>query len=223
MVLLFAIGFFGSVHCLGMCGGIAGALTLSLPPACRRDPRCLARYLAAYNLGRIGSYGLAGGLGGLLGSALSGALVAPIVHELVRILASGVVIVAGLYLTGWVPLLKQMDRLGNPLWRRLEPVGRRLLPVRNLSRAFMYGAVWGWLPCGLVYYALVLTLSAASAAQGTLFMLAFGLGTLPAVAGIGSAAGWILGLVRERTWQRVAGLVLVAVGVASLLLGRGLL
>lgn len=223
MALLFTIGLFGSVHCVGMCGSIAGALALSLPPTCRQDPRCLARYLAAYNLGRIASYTVAGGLGGLIGSALSGAQLIPMVHELFRILAAVVVIAMGLYLTGWVPQLKQMDRLGSPLWRRLEPLGRRLLPVRSLSRAFLYGTVWGWLPCGLVYYALVLTLSATNAVQGALFMLLFGLGTLPAVAGVGSAAGWLAGIARNRAWQRAAGLFLVAAGALGLLFGEGIL
>lgn len=217
-VLLFTIGLFGSLHCAGMCGSIAGALALSLSPKCRRSPGCLARYLTAYNLGRIASYTVAGGLGGAVGSALSGALYLPGVHELFRILAAGILIAVGLYLTGWVPQLKQMDRLGGPLWRRLEPLGRRLLPVRSLRHAFLYGTVWGWLPCGLVYYALVLTLSATSAAQGALFMLLFGLGTLPTIAGVGSAAGWLVGVARNRHWHRLAGSLLVAAGVVGLLL-----
>lgn len=217
MALLFAIGLFGSVHCVGMCGSIAGALALSLPLACRRDPHCLIRYLVAYNLGRIMSYTVAGGIGGLIGSALSGAVLIPAVHEFFRILAAAIVIAVGLYLTGWVPQLKQLEHLGLPLWRRLEPLGRRLLPVRSLSHAFLYGTVWGWLPCGLVYYALVLTLSAEHAAQGALFMLLFGLGTLPAMAAVGSATGWLAGLARNRSWQRAAGLLLVAAGVLGLL------
>jgi hypothetical protein len=219
--LLFAIGLFGSVHCVAMCGSIAGALALSLPPACRRSPDCLARFLAAYNLGRVASYTVAGGVGGFIGSALSGAVLLPGIHEALRTLASVVVILAGLYLTGWVPQLKQMDRLGNPLWRRLEPLGRRLLPVRRLSSAFLYGTLWGWLPCGLVYYALVLTLASANAASGALFMLLFGLGTLPAVAGVGAAAGWLTALARNRYWQGTAGLLLVAAGILDLLFGEG--
>jgi len=223
IALLFAIGLFGSVHCVGMCGSIAGALALSLPLTCRQDPRCLAGYLAAYNLGRITSYTIAGALGGLIGSALSGALVAPGVHDLFRILATGVVIAVGLYLTGWVPQLRQMDRLGGPLWRRIEPIGRKLLPVRSLPHAFLFGTLWGWLPCGLVYYALVLTLSSANSMQGALFMLLFGLGTLPAVAGIGSATGWLVGLARHPYSRRAAGLLLVAAGVLGLFWGEGIL
>ena len=223
MALLFAIGFFGSAHCAGMCGGIAGALALSLPPACRQRPGCLARFLAAFNLGRIASYTVAGGIGGTIGSALSGALILPSLHEIFRILAAGILIAVGLYLTGWIPQLKQMDRLGVPLWRRLEPIGRRLLPVRNLIHAFLYGTIWGWLPCGLVYYALVLTLSAENAVQGALFMLLFGLGTVPVVGAVGSAAGWFSGLARNPSWQRAAGILLIAAGVIGLAFGSGIL
>jgi len=221
--LIFAIGLFGSVHCAGMCGGIAGALALSLPSSCRQDLRCLIRYLAAYNLGRIASYVLAGGIGGMIGSALSGAVLVPGVHEAFRLLAAGVFIAVGLYLTGWVPQLRRMDRLGGPLWRLLEPLGRRLLPVRSLPHALLYGTVWGLLPCGLVYYALVLTLNAGSTAEGGLLMLLFGLGTLPAVATAGSAAGWLAGLARKRALQQAAGLVLVVAGALSLFFGEGIL
>jgi sulfite exporter TauE/SafE len=115
-----------------------------------------------------------------------------------------------------LPQLKQMDRLGEPLWRIFEPLGRKLLPVRSLSHALLFGAVWGWLPCGLVYYALLLTLSAESAAQGVLYMLVFGLGTLPAVALMGSATGWVAGVARNPTLQRVVGLVLVGIGIFGL-------
>lgn len=223
MALLLVIGFFGSAHCAGMCGGIAGALALSLPPSRRGQPGHLARFLAAFNLGRIASYTVAGAIAGSIGSALSGALVLPYLHEIFRILAAGIVVLVGLYLTGWVPQLRQMDRLGGPLWRRLEPLGRRLLPVRNLAHAFLYGTIWGWLPCGLVYYALVLTLSAENAAQGALFMLLFGLGTLPAVAAVGSTAGWLGGLARTPTLQRTAGLLLAAMGIVGLALGSGVL
>lgn len=223
VALFLAIGFFGSAHCVGMCGSIAGALALSLPPACRQNARCLAQYLAAFNLGRIASYTVAGGLSGLVGSTLSGALRIPAVHDLFRILAAVVVIAVGFYLTGWIPQLRKMDRLGSPLWRRLQPLARKLLPVRTIPRAFLYGAVWGWLPCGLVYYALVLTLSAANPTEGALFMLLFGLGTLPAVAGLGSMAGWLSVLAHNRTWQQVAGLLLIAAGIAGLLFGKGIL
>lgn len=217
--LFLFMGLFGSVHCAAMCGPIAGALALSLPKECRHNPLHLAAYLVALSLGRILSYGLAGGLGGLLGSAIAQNPLAPSLHELLRGLAALVVILTGLYLTGWFPRLKQMDRLGVPVWRRLEPLQRRLLPVHSRRQAVLYGMVWGWLPCGLVYYAVLLTLAADDPLQGALMMSLFGLGTLPAILGLGSFVGWIAGLARRPAWRATAGLLLSAVGLVGLLLG----
>jgi len=214
--VMLTLGLLGSTHCLVMCGSIAGALALSLPPACRRRPACLARYLAAYNLGRVATYAAAGGLGGLFGAALAGAGQGSPVQGVLRVFSALVLIAAGLYLTGWVPWLSRIDRMGEPLWRRLEPLGRRLLPIRGLGQAFWFGVVWGWLPCGLVYYALLLALSTASPWAGAFFMLLFGIGTLPAVAGMGVAAGWLVDYARKRKVQQVAGLLLVATGVWGL-------
>lgn len=216
---MLTMGLLASGHCVGMCGSIAGALALSLPLACRQDPACLARYIAVYNLGRITTYAIAGLLGGMLGAALSGAELLPMVHEVLRILAALVLIAVGLYLTGWVPQLSRMDRIGEPLWRRIEPLGRRVLPLRSLAHGFWFGLIWGWLPCGLVYYVLLLTLPAANPWQGALYMFVFGIGTLPAVAGMGATAGWLGGLNRNRTLQRVGGLALVAAGVWGLVFG----
>lgn len=217
--LFLLMGLFGSVHCATMCGPIAGALALSLPADCRRNPLHLAGFLVALSLGRILSYGLAGGLGGLLGSAIEQNPLAPSLHELLRGLAALVVILTGLYLTGWFPRLKQMDRLGAPVWRRLAPLQRRLLPVRSGGQAVLYGMVWGWLPCGLVYYAVLLTLAADDPLQGALMMGLFGLGTLPAILGLGSFVGWISGLARRPGWRAAAGLSLAAIGLVGLLFG----
>ena len=143
-------------------------------------------------------------------------------HGIARTLAALVVIAVGLYLTAWIPQLQRMDRLGDPIWRRLEPIGRRLLPVSSLPQAMLFGLIWGWLPCGLVYYVLILTISSGSAMNGALCMLSFGIGTLPAVVGVGLVTGWFTRLTRNRNLRQVVGLVLVAAGIATLWWGRGL-
>ncbi len=219
--LFFVMGLFGSVHCAGMCGPVAGALALSLPADCRCRLRCRAGFLVALNFGRILSYSLAGGFGGLVGSALAQNPPSPFLHEALRTLAALIVMATGLYLTGWVPQLRQIDRVGAPLWRRLEPLGRRLLPVRSRVQAILYGMIWGCLPCGLVYYAVLLTLAADHAIQGAVLMSIFGLGTLPAMLGLGSFVGWVAGLARHRGWRGAAGLLLSATGLISLILGAG--
>ena len=213
------IGLFSAVHCLGMCGSIAGALSLSLPGEVRNNATRLTAFVVAYNLGRLISYTGAGALVGLFGEKMADVQILQEGHGAARLLAALVLIAVGLYLTGWVPQLQKMDRLGDPIWRRLEPIGRRLLPIGSLPQAMLFGLIWGWLPCGLVYYVLILTVSTGSALNGALCMLSFGIGTLPAVVGVGFLTGWFTRFARNRTLRQVVGLTLVAGGIASFWVG----
>lgn len=211
------IGLFSTLHCLGMCGGIMGALTFSLPAEVRQNRDELWKFLLAYNLGRIGSYALAGAVIGTLGRSLF-AVVSPAQGYLVLQGAAALLMVGvGLYLAGWFPRFARIERLGEPLWRRLEPFGRRLLPVRRPGQALFYGMIWGWLPCGLVYTALLLTVTSGDALAGALYMSAFGIGTLPAMTGAGILARQMMTLARRPAIRRVAGFVVVAMGLAGVL------
>ena len=221
LALAFTVGFFSTIHCFGMCGGIVGALSLSLPATVRERPASLLGYVLLYNLGRILVYVLLGLLVGAGGQLLGW----EIGDELWRQIAGGIaaltLILVGLYLTDWFPPLRRMDRMGNFLWRRLEPLGRRVLPIRSHSGALLAGLIWGWLPCGLVYYALFLTLPLGNPWKGGLFMLVFGLGTLPAMLTTGALTGWLTRLGRNRGLRQAAGLVLVLFGLGMLLFGLG--
>jgi len=210
------LGLASSLHCLGMCGGIIGALTMGLSPEVRaRRPRLLG-FVAAYNGGRVASYSLLGAAAGAVGGGLAGLLAPAHGPGVLRGLAALLVIAAGLHLAGWLPRFAAVERLGQPLWRRLEPLGRRLLPVRTPGRALAFGAVWGWLPCGMVYSALLLAAGTGGAAAGAAFMALFGLGTLPAVAGAGAMAGLAARLGRVRHLRRILGLALIVLAVAGL-------
>ena len=138
------LGLLGGGHCLGMCGGLMGALTLAIPPE-QRGRRL--QLLLAYNLGRILSYASAGLLFGLAGWAVASSPAA----MLLRIVAGLLLISMGLYLGGWWSGLTRIEALGRGLWRHIQPVASRLLPVSSLPRALLLGALWGWLPCGLGY------------------------------------------------------------------------
>lgn len=191
-----------------MCGGIVGALSLG-------GPSRWSLHLA-YNGGRIVSYILAGALaGGLGGAGLALAGQWPIRLAL-YIFANLMLVALGLYLAGATGLLAPIERLGGILWRRLQPLTRRFLPARSLWQAFPLGLIWGWLPCGLVYSALVTALGTGSVGEGALAMLAFGLGTLPNLL----LAGLLLVRVREWTRHRpvrmIAGMVVAAFGVFGL-------
>jgi len=185
----------------------------------------LLSYNLLFSAGRILSYGLAGLLTGLAGSALAESLESAPGLMLPRMIAALTVIAAGLHLGGWWPRLALVEGLGAPLWRRLEPLGRSLIPIQSPLQALLYGAVWGWLPCGLVYWALVISATTPNALHGMAFMLTFGLATLPMVLATGMLAGWVRQLRNLRYARSVAGVLLILMGLIALwyTLGLGLL
>ena len=195
------LGLLGGGHCLGMCGGLMGALIMAIPPE-QRGKRL--RLLIAYNLGRISSYTLAGLLIGLAGWAVASSPAAMVL----RVVAALLLISMGLYLAGWWSGLTRVEAIGKGLWRHIQPVASRLMPVTSLPRALLLGALWGWLPCGLVYSTLLWAASQGDALDSALLMLAFGVGTLPVLIATGLAAERLTALLRKRG-VRVAGGVLV--------------
>ena len=130
--------------------------------------------------------------------------------------ASLFMIALGLYLGGWWQGLRVVERAGGVVWRRVEPLGRRLLPIRGWPQALAVGLVWAWLPCGLVYSVLVWALGAGGALQGAALMLAFGLGTLPNLLGLGLLAG-AAARYSEQVWlRRAAGMLVLLFGAYGL-------
>jgi hypothetical protein len=215
-LLAFVVGLLSALHCIGMCGGIAGALAFSVRPGQRRDWRRLALFLTAYNLGRVASYAVAGALFGGLGGLLIAAGEGERLHDVLRWFAAAVVVGIGLYIAGWFPRFIWVERIGEPVWRRLEPLGRRLLPVTSLPRAMVYGAVWGWLPCGLVYTMLFSAPAQGGAVAGAAYMALFGLGTLPVMLATGLFAGRLYRFAGDARLQAAAGLTIVALGLYTL-------
>ncbi|MGC1330957.1 sulfite exporter TauE/SafE family protein [Pseudomonas sp.] len=203
------LGLLGGGHCLGMCGGLMGALTLAIP-AEQRGRR--VRLLLAYNLGRIFSYACAGLLLGLLGWVVAGS---PAVMAL-RVVAALLLIAMGLYLGGWWSGLTHVERAGRGLWRLIQPLANRLLPVSSVPRALLLGALWGWLPCGLVYSTLLWAASQGNAVHSGLLMLAFGLGTWPVLLATGLAAQRTRQLLRQRGVRVVGGVMVILFGLWTL-------
>jgi uncharacterized protein len=219
LVLAFVVGFFSTAHCLSMCGSIMGALTMSLPAEIRGGRGRFLWFVLLYNLGRILIYVTLGIVVGFTGQLAGDAIDGAVWLQVASVFAALTIILIGLYLTGWVPVLRNMDRLGGGVWKMIEPVGRRLLPVKTPLAAFLAGLVWGWLPCGLVYYALILALPLGDPVMGGMFMLAFGLGTLPVMVATGVFAGWLAQLGRNVRLRQVAGVVVILVGIAGLIFG----
>lgn len=203
------LGLLGGGHCLGMCGGLMSALTLAIP-AERRAQRF--QLLLAYNLGRIFSYAAAGLLLGLAGWALNNSPAA----MLLRIIAALLLIAMGLYLAGWWSGLTRIEALGRGLWRYIQPLTRRFMPVTNWPRALILGGLWGWLPCGLVYSTLLWASSQGNALDSAALMLAFGLGTLPVLLATGMAAERLSALLRERGVRMAGGVLVILFGLWTL-------
>lgn len=217
----FLLGVFGTVHCIGMCGGIIGALSLSLPQTIRAHRPRLLLFVTTYNIGRVLSYTLAGLIAGTIGAELFSAMGLSQGHKVLQIIGISMMIAIGLYLAGWLPQLALIEKIGAPLWKRLEPVARRLMPVDTLPKALFYGTLWGWLPCGLVYYVLVWALTSGGAIEGASMMLAFGAGTLPGLIATGAMASWITRFAQSPNTRRIVGVLIILMAVATLFVPMG--
>ncbi|QSA99089.1 sulfite exporter TauE/SafE family protein [Methylococcus sp. EFPC2] len=208
------MGLFSALHCLGMCGSIIGSLTLSLRREIRESKVLLVPFVLSYNLGRITSYTVVGFLAGLLHNAL----MLPFEgqgHRVLQIISALIMAGAGLHIAGWFPRFAYIERVGALIWARLEPYGRRLIPVETLPAAFVFGMIWGWLPCGLVYAAVTLATTAGSEIRGALTMLAFGIGTLPAVVGVGIMTSFMVRLSSMRKFRQLAGISLILLALLA--------
>lgn len=211
LLAVLVVGLLGGVHCLGMCGSIVGIFTTQVPQTVPRWP-----FHLAYSSGRITSYMLAGAAVGAVGQA--GLLMrdaVPVQHLLFG-LSSLILVLLGLYLAGLWGAVRRLESVGAVLWKHLQPYTRKLLPVNTVPRALALGALWGWLPCGLVYSVLLTALAGGSAAQGALIMLAFGLGTLPNLLAIGLFWERIKDTVQAPRVRLAAGALVAGLGAFGL-------
>lgn len=211
LISAFLVGLLGGTHCVAMCGGIVGALSMQLP-----GQAAPWRFLLGYNAGRIVSYTGGGLLAGAIGSG--GFLLAGVlpVQQLLYGFASLLLVALGLYLAGVWHAVVYIERAGGWLWKQLQPYTRRFLPVSSVPQAFALGLLWGWLPCGLVYSILVLALASGNALHGGGLMLAFGLGTLPNLLAMGLFARQLKAFMQNKAVRTIAGLVVAGFGVWGL-------
>ena len=212
----FLVGLFGGVHCLGMCGGITASLNLGLQREQRAQPATLLLFQLAYNLGRIFSYTLAGAMMGGLGVLLLQWLPLHSAQRALLGFAGLFMVLLGLYLGGWWMLLNRVESLGRHLWVRIEPYGRKLLPVRTLPQALLLGTLWGWLPCGLVYSMLINATASGGVFNGAMMMLVFALGTLPNLLLMGVLTGAAAHLLQSKRVKQLSGLLVLGFGIWTL-------
>lgn len=207
LIAVLLAGFLGGGHCAGMCGGIVSALSAG---AATR-----LALLLAYNLGRIASYGLAGALAGSAGTwLLRGDLIS--VQTVLYVVANLILLLVGLYLAGISNMVSGLEVAGRGLWRIVGPTANKFLPIVTAPGAFAVGAIWGWLPCGLVYSTLAIALVSGSAERGAQIMLVFGLGTLPNLLAAGALIRTFARVFRRRVVRMGGGALVFGFGVAGL-------
>lgn len=211
----FTMGLFSSLHCLGMCGSIIGSLTLSLSPEIRNNKRRLFPFVLNYNLGRITSYVIAGAIVGVFQIFFTIPFDEGEGHRLLQILSAIVMTSAGLYIGGWFPRFAYIEKAGSRFWRLIEPLGRKLIPVKSKLQAFLFGIVWGWLPCGLVYTSLALAATTGDVLRSAITMFAFGLGTLPSVMGVGIMTEILTKLSRMQRFKQLIGVMFIMLALLA--------
>ena len=215
----FLAGLAGGVHCAAMCGPLIGIACGSRAGAAPR-PRWLRQALS-YNAGRITSYAFAGVLTGALGAAGLALRGTPDVQQALFATMSAALLLLAAYVAGLAPLVRVIETAGSILWRRIEPWSRTFLPARTPVRAFGLGLVWGWLPCGMVYLALIAAFATADPLHGALVMGAFGLGTLPNVLAIAAWFGIVVRIMRGRLARMLIAAVIASIGVVGLAMAFG--
>lgn len=209
------MGLLGSPHCLGMCGGIVTAFGISIGGLSAQKRAVL---IGAYHVGRLMSYvGL-----GVLAGAFGHTLLAPFLTDnaLPRIILGLSLVFASLLMLG-VPFLNRLEKVGLGLWQALAPIRQKVLPMDNIPKALMAGLLWGLLPCGLVYGALVMAVSVSATGGnvgfGALFMLAFGVGTLPMLVLTGTALSWLQSKIKAFNVRKFSGALMLASGLFVML------
>lgn len=209
----FLIGLLGSTHCLSMCGGISASLSMALPVGKGFRLR-QSLLLIAFNSGRIGSYTLIATLVAILSTSAANQWAE--LGIILRSIAGMLLIFMGLSMGKWWQGIRYVERIGAPLWKRLSPFTRRLLPVNHAGQALALGALWGWLPCGLVYSTLGWAALQPTVGSAALTMMFFGLGTLPSMLATGYAANWISGLKSNQMFRKFTGALLILFGLWTL-------
>jgi sulfite exporter TauE/SafE len=208
------MGFAGSLHCAGQCGGIASSLLIATGWGSSGSAR--VRALLVTQLGRTVTYTIAGGLVGVAGSALGNLLDLAGIQPVLRILGGAMLVWVGLAVVGVVPGPQVFDRRVMAMSGRM--FGRNLSSVFRNSSALLLGMAWGAAPCAMVYNALMSAMLTGTPATGALFMLGFGLATVPAVAITALATAQIVAvgpMLPKAALRKVVGIAIMLLGLVS--------
>ena len=208
LVAALLMGFFGSPHCLGMCGGLVTAFGLSMKDVSPTKRRAL---VATYHFGRLTSYAFLGLVAGLIGTAVLQPLMQG--NSTPRILLGLVLVFVGVTMLG-APFLNKLERFGMRFWQYLSPIRQKVFPLNTFPRALSACLLWGFLPCGLVYGALLIAVVAHNPLSGAALMFVFGLGTVPMLVATHETVGWLRDKIGRFRLRQLNGAVMVLSGLA---------
>jgi sulfite exporter TauE/SafE len=207
----FLFGLISSFHCIGMCGPIAMML-----PVERNNPAKKAIQIITYHLGRLTAYGSIGLFFGLLGK---GFFLAGIQQQLSIFIGIAMILVI------LIPekILAKYN-FSKPVYKWISKIKQNLgsqFKNKSFKSLFIIGLLNGFLPCGMVYVALFGAIAMQSAGFGVLYMLFFGLGTVPMMSSVVYINSFLTVPIRNKI-QKVIPFVGIAIGVLFILRGLGL-
>lgn len=205
------LGLLGSLHCLGMCGPIAFMLPLDQANTVKKTGQ-----LSIYHFGRLLAYGIIGVLFGLLGKGLSLFGIQQKLSIGIGVLMIVLVLIPGKYLNGY--------RLLSPVYSLIGKVKSKLgaeLKKKTPDTFLTIGFLNGFLPCGLVYMALLGAIAMGNALEGGLYMMIFGLGTVPLMSLVVYSKGMLSTSIKSRI-QKLIPVFVVIIGILFIVRGLGL-
>ena len=203
----FSMGLFGSPHCLGMCGGIVTAFGLSMQHVSDSKKNGL---ILTYHLGRLISYALLGLIASLVGVAIFQSIMS---NSAPRIVLGAVLVLIGLAMLG-LPLFNQLEKFGMRFWQSLAPLRKKVFPIDSFGKALFAGLLWGFLPCGLVYGALMMAIAGNNIATGAALMFVFGLGTMPMLIATQKTVGMLQSSIKNFRLRQINGVIMMLSGLA---------
>lgn len=209
LIAAISLGFLGSFHCVGMCGPISMALPLNSPSI---TSKIIGAFI--YNFGRLVTYSLLGALFGIVGK---GFIIAG--YQQTLSIALGILLLLIIFIPNH--FLSRFRFTGNiyKISSHLKTHLSQLFRKKSSSSLFLIGILNGLLPCGLVYLGIAGAIATGNSINGSLFMAAFGLGTLPAMLTISLFGSSISLSARRRITKSVPVFVSI---MALLLILRGL-
>lgn len=211
LLMAFMIGIGSTGHCMMMCGGISSALAANLSQGSQQQ-RLLRLFL--FHAGRLLCYSLLGVLVGAIFTSGIG-LPKPVIIG-VRTFAGVMLILIGLYVAGFSTILRHLENRLSFVWRRIQPLLQRFIPITHWYQALFVGFLWGFLPCGIVYSTLLWAGSSTMSLSAGVLMLFFGAGTMPGLLAMNIASQQLASRMQRWLPKQTLGVIMILFGVWTL-------